>query len=102
RCPGVGATLARIDRLDDPAFRRLQLAAEAGGGRGFLLRPFRASREPSWASVRLLITPLAALQRSVSEVRTRPADPLRFPLLKGERHEFEFRATRRLRLTVLS
>jgi protein ImuA len=61
RCPGVSATLAGIDRLNDREFRRLQLAAEAGGGLGLLLRPGSAQAEPSWAEVRWKVEPRAAL-----------------------------------------
>jgi hypothetical protein len=59
RCPAVAAALARLERLDGRTFRRLQLAVEQGGGLGLLLRPETARHEPSWAAVRLLVTPLA-------------------------------------------
>ena len=39
-------------------FRRLQLAAEEGGGLGLLVRPQGVQHEPSWAEVRLLVEPL--------------------------------------------
>jgi protein ImuA len=39
RCKGVSATLCLLDRLSDIEARRLQLAAEAGGGVGIFLRP---------------------------------------------------------------
>src|SRR5260221_14684451 len=35
RCPGVAVTFGRIDAIDDRLLRRLQLAAETGGGLGF-------------------------------------------------------------------
>src|SRR5207249_1094082 len=49
RCRAVAVALAWIDALHDRAFRRLQLAAEAGGSLGFLLRPAACRAEPSWA-----------------------------------------------------
>lgn len=60
RCPGVGALLGWMDRLNDRDFRRLGLAVEAGGGIGLLVRPASVRREPSWAEVRLLVEPLAS------------------------------------------
>ncbi|NQT39067.1 MAG: hypothetical protein HQ581_16330 [Planctomycetes bacterium] len=58
RCPGVGAVVVWPEKLDGRTFRRMQLAAEEGGSLGFLIRPQRVQREPSWADVRLLIEPL--------------------------------------------
>lgn len=58
RCRGVAVTFGWIEGLHDRAFRRLQLAAEAGGGLGLLIRPSKARRQPSWAEARLLIQPL--------------------------------------------
>jgi hypothetical protein len=62
-CPGVAAVLTWPDRLDDRAFRRLQLAAEKGGAVGLLIREPRALREPSWADVRLLVQGLPTAER---------------------------------------
>jgi protein ImuA len=53
RSPIVAAVWAAIHRIDDRAFRRLQLAAEAGRTLGLLLRPASARGQPSWADVRL-------------------------------------------------
>ena len=58
RCRGVTATIGWIERIDDRAYRRLQLAAETGGGCGFLLRPAKFRVEPSWADLRLLVEPV--------------------------------------------
>jgi len=55
RCCQVAAVWSSIERLSARTFRRWQLAAEAGGGLGLLIRPSRACREPSWADVRLLV-----------------------------------------------
>jgi protein ImuA len=57
RSTGVGAVLCLTDRLRQRAARRLQLAAEASGGVGFLVRPASVRCEPCWAAVRLLVEP---------------------------------------------
>jgi hypothetical protein len=54
RSPAVAAVWGMIDRLDSRAFRRLQLAAQAGRTLGLLLRPPSARGQPSWADVRLM------------------------------------------------
>ncbi|HJQ81766.1 MAG TPA: hypothetical protein VJ828_17510, partial [Lacipirellulaceae bacterium] len=53
RSPAVVAVWGMIDRLDSRAFRRVQLAAQAGRTLGLLLRPPSARGQPSWADVRL-------------------------------------------------
>jgi protein ImuA len=58
RCPAVGAVIGWRARLSSRAFRRFQLAAEIGGGLGLLLRPAAAFRAPSFAALRLLVTPV--------------------------------------------
>lgn len=63
RCGGVGAVLCMTDRLKQRAARRLQLAAEASGGVGLLVRPASVRGEPCWAEVRLLVEPRAGLSR---------------------------------------
>jgi len=55
RSPAVAAMWAMIDRLDSRAFRRLQLAAQAGRTLGLLLRPGYVRGQPSWADVRLWV-----------------------------------------------
>jgi len=60
RCEHTAAVLAWPRRLDGRTFRRLQLAAEASGAVGLLVRPAAAQREPSWADVRLWVAPRAS------------------------------------------
>lgn len=57
RCRDVAAVLAWPARLDSHAFRRLKLAAEASGCLGLLVRPGTVRKRPSWADLRLLVTP---------------------------------------------
>ena len=57
RCSGVAVAVSSLGRLDDRVFRRLQLAAETGGGIGLLFRSARFRRQPSWADIRLQISP---------------------------------------------
>lgn len=65
RCPAVGAVMSWFDHLPSLDFRRLQLAAEAGGGLGLLLRPASALRAPSFAAARLLVTPVPSGKEDV-------------------------------------
>lgn len=58
RCPAIGSVIGSLERLSDRDGRRLQLAAEAGGAVGVLLRPAVALNTPSFAAVRLLVSPL--------------------------------------------
>lgn len=60
RCPGVAVAVCFVSQLNDRVFRRLQLAVEQGGGLGLLLRGTRYRDQPSWADVRLKVTPLKA------------------------------------------
>ena len=62
RSPVVAAMWANIERLDARAFRRLQLAAEAGRTLGVLVRPITARGQPSWADVRLEVSPLSVVR----------------------------------------
>ncbi len=59
RCPAVAAVWAPLAQLDPRDFRRLQLAAESGGGLGLLVRGSAARQQPSWSDLQLLIHPLA-------------------------------------------
>jgi protein ImuA len=56
RAPGVAVTFGRVGALDDRAARRLQLAAEAGGGWGFLVPPPGRSGA-TWAATRIEVSP---------------------------------------------
>lgn len=56
RCGGVGATVAALGRLSQLEARRLQLAAEAGGGIGVLLRPAGSSSRIYAAATRWLVS----------------------------------------------
>ena len=62
RFRGVAVTLGEMGPLSDRPFRRLQLAAEAGGGLGFLVRPAACRAEPSWAAVRLGVSALPSAE----------------------------------------
>lgn len=55
RCRGVGAVVGWLERLGDRLFRRLRLAAEAGGALGLFLRPASFQSTPSWSQVRWLV-----------------------------------------------
>jgi len=57
RSPVVAALWMGIDRSDARAFRRLQLAAEAGKTLGVLVRPMKARGQPTWAAMRLEVEP---------------------------------------------
>ena len=60
RCRGVACAVAEIDRLDLLASRRLQLAVEAGGGAGLVLRP-EPDPAPNAALTRWRAEPVAAV-----------------------------------------
>ena len=62
---GRGST----ERIPARVHRRWQLAAEVGGGVGMFFRPITARREPVWADLRLLVTPLAGGQGETRRVK---------------------------------
>jgi hypothetical protein len=57
RCPGIAACVGWLPEASSVALRRLQVAAEQGGGLGLLVRPLRALQSPTWAEVRWRVTP---------------------------------------------
>src|SRR5579862_8668795 len=56
RSVDVGACFWMTASMDNMLFRRLQLAAERGGGLGFVIRPREALRKPCWAGARVLVS----------------------------------------------
>jgi len=67
RSKAVGLTMCAIDHLNGHTFRRLQLAAETGGGLCFLRRPLAAIRQPTWADVRLLVKSASPLSATATD-----------------------------------
>ena len=61
RCRGVACAVAEIDRLDLLLSRRLQLAVEAGGGAGLMLRP-EPDPAPNAALTRWRAEPVVAAE----------------------------------------
>jgi protein ImuA len=59
RTPGVTVTLGWLPEVNDRIARRLQLAAEAGGGVGFLVRPPDARSPATWAATRFEVEGVA-------------------------------------------
>ena len=57
RCRRIAALVMPLTRLAPAASRRLQLAAESGGGLAFVVRPL-ARLEPTFAATRLQVDPL--------------------------------------------
>jgi protein ImuA len=74
RCTGVAAVWGAIDRLQQRWFRRLQLAAESGGGVGHLLRPARVRSWPSWSYAQFLVESLPSRSERTTGERI-PVEP---------------------------
>jgi protein ImuA len=100
RTPAVAAVVADVERIDDRAARRMQLAAEQGGGLALLLRPASARRGPSWAEIQWMVraVPTASdaqdrrLQVQLVRVRAGKAGAslqLRVSAMDGTLHEVE-------------
>jgi hypothetical protein len=64
-CPGVGAVLCWPEKLDDRAFRAVQLAAENGATVGLFVRPISVRGQPTWSELQLLIETLPSNGPSV-------------------------------------
>lgn len=60
RSPAIVAVIAEVEHMDDRSARRLQLAAERGGGLGLLVRGVSSQQHPSWAEVQWRVRPLTA------------------------------------------
>lgn len=78
-CSGVAVVLCWLDQLDSRMFRRLQLAAEKGGGLGLFVRPETVRGSPSWSDVQLLVQALPGAKSSrrlrVELMRCRGGNP---------------------------
>ena len=69
RSRGAMVVFANLGPLDGRVFRRLQLAAETGGGVGFLMRPLPCRAEPTWAESRLLVESMSTVGESGRRMR---------------------------------
>ena len=87
RSPSIVAVIAEVEQLDDHAARRLQLAAESGGGLGLLVRHVHQRHQPSWAEVQWLVRPMLRASNpnspsSVAAIATPAHRPLQLELLR--------------------
>ena len=58
--------IGHLERAPMQTLRRLKLAVEKGAGLALLLRPLTLQSEPSWADLRLLVTPVLQAPARVS------------------------------------
>jgi len=84
RCPGVAVTFGRVGAVSDRVYRRLQLAIEAGGGLGFLVRTPECHLRPAWAATRVYVTSLPGIGHPSS-----PGRRLRVRVTRGLRGDRE-------------
>jgi len=69
RSPAAGAVWGTLEDVEPRAFRRLQLAAEAGGAAGHLVRPASVRGRPCWAAIQLLVELTGEDCRRVTVIR---------------------------------
>jgi protein ImuA len=79
RCSAVGAVIAEVGTLEDRVARKLQLAAEQGGGLGIFIRDARAARaQPSWADVQWSVRSSASNTSTTQECNAVPSHDTRW------------------------
>lgn len=62
RCSAVAAVWGRLGHIDERWFRRFQLSAESSGCLGLFVQPIGEARQPSWAEVQWLVSPVRSSQ----------------------------------------
>ena len=60
RCSAVAAVWGPLPKVDDRWLRRFQLSAESSGCMGLFTRPLAVARQPSWAEVQWIVSPVRA------------------------------------------
>jgi hypothetical protein len=76
RCRGVGATVAFIQRLSQIEARRLQLAAERGGGVGLFMRPDAPGISNTYAAATRWLSPSTNTVHTITDV---PSNGMKVP-----------------------